>query len=226
MKHRIPWAAACGAMTALVTTALLSLTAQAASRDRHLPPRLNAKKDTGATASLPPNQASPTVARSPASFTRETPLREALDILRNSTTPRLGIIVLWKPLNSAGIYENTPIGIDGVGRLRVGQVLELLTLSLSAGASAKIGYVIDKGIVTISTTDALPTPKPVVRVYDIRDLVALPAQYSPVTTGFGMGYSGLIMPSSGYTGPPSGVSPNPATPPRTTASNPRNYRSR
>ena len=222
MSGRDSYAAFQGAMLTLAVIALASATARAAD------PNTAAKQEKAKApaAAAPSNKPRPAVTRGPAILTRETPLREAINILRNSTTPPLSIIVLWRPLNSAGIYENTPIGIDGVARLRVDQYLELLTLALSAGASAKVGYVINKGVVTISTTDALPTPKPVARVYDISDLVAPPGRYAPLTTGFGMGYGGLIMPYSGYAGSPGGVPSNPAVPPRTPASNVPNYRSR
>jgi hypothetical protein len=210
------------AILVLAAMALVSAGAYAANPN---PGPKQEKAKTPATASLS-SKPKPAVTQGSATLTRETPLREAIDILRHSTTPPLSIIVLWKPLNGAGIYENTPIGIDGVARLRVGQYLELLTLSLSAGASAKVGYAIDKGVITISTTDALPAPKPAVRVYDISDLVAPPGQYSPTTTGFGMGYGGPIMPYSGYAGAPGGAFSSPAVPSGTTAANVRNYRGR
>jgi hypothetical protein len=133
-------------------------------------------------------------------LTRLTPLSEAIDILRHSITPPLSIIVLWKPLNSAGIYANTPIGIDVAGKLKVGQILNLLTLSLSAGSSSKIGYALDGGIITISTTDTLAAPNLVTRVYDISDLVSPPAQYALPTMGFGLGYPGPAMFGGGYGG--------------------------
>jgi hypothetical protein len=133
-------------------------------------------------------------------------LSEALDFLRNSTTPPLLIIALWKPLgDSAGIQRDTPIGIDGGTGLRVGQLLDLLMLSLSAGAPAKIGYVVDKGVITISTVDTLPTARSVARLYDISDLVAAPARYSPATTGFVPGYGGLLPPFAGLAANPGGT---------------------
>jgi hypothetical protein len=180
------------------------------------------------TASLPSSKPKPPAVRNAASFTLQTPFSEAIDILRNSTTPPLKIIVLWKPLgDSAGVYRDTPIGIDGVAGLRVGQVLDLLMLSLSAGASAKIGYIVDKGVITISTTNALPTPKPVARVYDISDLVAPPARYSLQSMGFGMGYGGPMTPFGNYPGNLGTGSPNPASSPsRNTGQIARTYRNR
>ena len=193
-------------------TALLSLVTQAASPNAHSLPGTPVKEAKAPTAP-PSNQPVPAAVRSLASFTRQTSFSEAIDLLRNSTTPPRKIIVLWRPLNSAGVYGNTPIGIDGVAGLRAGQVLELLTLSLSAGASAKIGYAVDKGVITISTTDALPSPKPVVRVHDISDLVAPPARYSLPSMGLGMGYGGLMPPFGGYPGSLGAGSSNPASSP-------------
>jgi hypothetical protein len=156
------------------------------------------------TAASSTGQPKPSGVRSPAPLTPQTTFGEAIEILRNSTTPPLPIIVLWKPLGeSAGVYRDTPIGMDGPAGLRVGQVLDLLMLSLSAGAPAKLGYAVDKGVITISTTDLLPTSKMVARVYDISDLVAAPARYSPITSGgfglgYGMSYGGFMPPFVGY----------------------------
>jgi hypothetical protein len=133
--------------------------------------------------------------------------------------------VLWRPLNSAGVYADTPIGIDGVAGLRASQILDLLALSLSAGASAKIGYVVDKGVITISTTDTLPTPKPVARIYDVSDLVAPPARYSLQSMGFGMGYAGSMTPLGGYPGN-LGAGNLAGSTPRNTGQITRTYRTR
>jgi hypothetical protein len=196
MSSRASLAAVQTAMLVLAATALVPSLVYAAT------PNTAAKKEKAEaqTTTLPSTKPGPTTVRSLASSTRQTPFGEAIDLLRNSTTPPLKIIVLWKPLNSAGVYRDTPIGIDGLAGLRAGQVLELLTLSLSAGASAKIGYTVDKGVITISTTDALPSPKPVVRVHDVSDLVAPPARYSLQSMGFGMGYGGQMAPFGTYPG--------------------------
>jgi len=165
-----------------------------------------AKDATRALPSLPASASRPGL-HGAVSLTRQTPFGQAVDILRNSTTPPLNIVVLWKPLaDSAGIHRDTPIGMDGVSGLRAGQILDLLTLSLSAGASAKIGYTIDKGIITISTVDTLPTPKPVVRVYDISDLIAAPARYSPITSGVYLGYGGFMPSTLSYPANPANTS--------------------
>jgi hypothetical protein len=150
----------------------------------------------------PQKQPMPSAVRTPASFTPQMPLSEAIDILRNCTTPPLNIVVLWRSLDGAGIYKDTPVGIDGLPGLRVGQYLDALVLSLSAGASDRIGYTIRGGIITIATTTALPAPRHVTRVYDISDLVAPPSNpsfppmgmggmYGNQMTGLAGGYGGL-----------------------------------
>lgn len=202
------------AALALGVAALLPALAWAAVPDSRAP---NGKTDTQTTA-RPTSQPSPSASRGPGSLTRQTPLGEAIEILRNSTTPPLNIIVLWKPLEDAGIRRDTPIGIDGVAGLRVGRYLDLLTLSLSAGASARIGYVVEGGVITISTVRSLPVRKPVVQLYYIADLAAPPARYSLPTMGPGMPYGGLRGPFGGYGGgmgagsfpPLSGTYQNPA----------------
>jgi hypothetical protein len=160
-------------------------------------------------------------------------LSEAVEILRNSTTPPLPIVVLWKQLaDGAGVYRETPIGLDGLTGLGAGRCLDLLMLSLSAGASAKLGYIVDGGVITISTTDTLPAPKRITRVYDISDLVAPPARYSLPSIGFGLGYGGLTPPFANYAignayGANSANATNPlGIPSAVTRLSPRTYRSR
>ena len=138
--------------------------------------------------------------RTPASFTPEMSFGEAIDILRNCTSPPLNIVVLWKQLGeNADVYRETPIGIDGVTGLRVRQYLELLLLSLSGTGSAKLGYVVNGGVVTVGTVDALPAPKKVTRVYDISDLVAPPSRPMFGPMGYGvMGYGNMPYGNVGY----------------------------
>ncbi len=202
MSGRIRLVTIRNVMLVLALATVPSLLARAADPKARSPAGTPAKEEkTKTPAPLPPSPPKPSAARSPAAFTPQTPFGEALDILRNSTTPPLPIIVLWRQLaDGAGVYRETPIGIDGAAGLRAGQYLDLLMLSLSAGASAKLGYVVDKGVITISTMDTLPTPKPVTRVYDISDLVAPPARYSLQSMGFGMGYGGLASPFGGSYG--------------------------
>jgi len=185
------------------------------------------EKAQASSARAPATPPKPSTVRGPASFTPQMPFSEAIDILRNSATPPLNIIVLWRPLADAGVRPDTPIGIDGVAGCKVGQYLDLLLLSLSAGASAKLGYTTDGGVITIATTDTLAPPKMIARVYDISDLVAPPARYSLPTMGFGMGYGGQMAPFSGYAGSAgSGLSSPASSLSRSIRPNPRTYRGR
>jgi hypothetical protein len=233
MSSRIRSATVRNAILALGLVALLSPVARAADPKARSPAGTPAKKEKAKTpAPLPPSQPKPAAVRSPAALTPQTPFSEAIDLLRNSTTPPLPIVVLWRQLaDGAGVYRETPIGLEGLAGLRAGQCLDLLMLSLSAGASAKLGYVVHKGVITISTTDALPAPKPITRVYDISDLAAPPARYSLSSMGFGMGYGGLTAPFGGYAGGSYGTgSMSPSGPPaivsRSTRPSPRTYPSR
>lgn len=121
------------------------------------------------------------------------PLSEAVDILRNCTHPPLSIVVLWRSLDSAGIHQETPIGIDGLPGLRVRQYLDILVNSLSAGAADKIGYTVHGGVVTVGAMAALPSPRFQTRVYDISDLIAPPANYRLPPMGFGGLYGNQAM---------------------------------
>ena len=187
------------AVAVLAAITLLSATAHAA--DPNAP---SAKKDKAQTVAKPsasksaPSTPAIPAKRTPASFTPEMPFSEAVDILRNCTTPPLNIVVLWREIGeNAGVYRETPIGISGVPGLRVGQSLELLLLSLSGGAAAKLGYTVRGGVITVATIDSLPVPKKVTRVYDISDLVAEPARYFFPPMGLGGMYGGPMMGAGG-----------------------------
>lgn len=120
---------------------------------------------------------SPVTLADPSAFKPDMPFREAVDILRNSTFPKLNIIVLWKDLEeNADIYPDTPIGIDGVTGVSISRHLKSLLDGVSGGAQEKLGYVVDEGVVVVSTLGSLPK-KMVTHIYDITDLVGQPAQY-------------------------------------------------
>jgi hypothetical protein len=188
-------------MAIAALAAIISLSATARASDPNKPPSKEAKiqappKPVPGKPAAPPK-------RTPASFTRDMPFGEAMDILRNSTTPPLNIVVLWKEIGeNAGIYRETPIGFDGIPGLRTGQYLELLLLSLSGSAPAKLGCTIKDGIITVGTTGSLRASKKVTRVYDVSDLVAEPARYFFPPMGFGgMGYNAMYGgPMMGQTG--------------------------
>jgi hypothetical protein len=188
-------------MSLLALVAFLAPVAHAADPKAAPKPATPAQKEQVKTqaAALPPARLQASATPVPISFTPQTSFGAAIDILRNSTKPPLNIVVLWKQIGeNAGIYRDTPIGIDGLAGLQPSQYLDLLVLSLSAGASARLGYVVDNGVITIGTRDSLPPPKLVARVYDISDLVAPPGRYFQPPTGFGMGYGSPMTPPGGY----------------------------
>ena len=132
----------------------------------------------------------------PSSFRPDMPFNEAIDILRNSTVPRLNIVVLWKDLEeNAGIYRETPIGTDGLSGVPLRTHLKILLMSVSGGGVEKLGYIIDQGVIIIATRGSLPK-KMVTRIYDITDLVSAPANYR-LMPGFGMPFGLAPMPNAG-----------------------------
>jgi len=133
----------------------------------------------------------------PSSFKPDMPFSEAIDILRNSTVPKLNIAVLWKDLEeNADIYRETPIGMNGLSKVPLKTHLKILLMSVSGGVG-KLGYVVDEGIIIIATRDSLPR-KMVTRIYDITDLASEPANYRfmrgfAMPFGFGgMSYGGMM----------------------------------
>ncbi len=133
---------------------------------------------------------------SPSTFTRDMPFSQAIEILRHSTKRPLNIVVYWKEIaDNAGITHETPIGVDGIAGLTVRQHLEVLLGSLSATSSAKLGFVVNRGVIVIATEDRLPKPRKITRVYDVSDLVAPPSR------AFGPGMMGGFGPGMGFNGP-------------------------
>ncbi|MDT8302235.1 MAG: hypothetical protein RQ760_12185 [Sedimentisphaerales bacterium] len=145
----------------------------------------------------------------PSSFKPNMSFDEAIEILRNSTVPRLNIVVLWKDLQeNADIYRETPIGTDGLTRVPLRIHLKVLLMSVSGGAVEKLGYVVDEGVIIIATRGSLPK-KNITRIYDITDLVSPPANYR-IMPGFGMpfGFGGMNFGGAGFAGQGSYSSPN------------------
>lgn len=140
--------------------------------------------------------AAPPTTMSLATLTRDTTFGEAIDALRNATTPPLNIVVLWRQIgDGADIHRDTPIGFDSIPGLRLRQVLEILLSSVSAAGIARLDYVVDGGVIVIATADALPRRRSVMRVYDVSDLVA-PPSYAPAPGMMRMMMGGGMM--AGY----------------------------
>ena len=109
-------------------------------------------------------------------LTSEMPFSEAIGILKNSVDPPLRIVVLWRDLyDNADIDQTTPINMDAISAIPLGPALKLLLESVSGGF-ADLGYVVENGVITIATVEALPSPL-VTLVYDVGDLLGRPADY-------------------------------------------------
>jgi type II secretory pathway component GspD/PulD (secretin) len=109
-------------------------------------------------------------------LTPDTPIEEAIEIIRLSVDPPLKIVVRWKDLaDNAYVERDTIIGTQGLNGIPVGKGLKELLDSVSGGI-AKIAYSVDEGIITIATTESLPN-KLDTHVYDITELIGAPANY-------------------------------------------------
>ena len=195
-------------ITLLSVFLLLTETCQANSKGPYA--RINSENQIRRIHKTPHKQLKRGTAN-PSSFRPDMPFSEAIDILRNSTVPRLNIVVLWKDLEeNADIFRETSIGIDGLTRVPLRTHLKILLMSVSAGAAEKLGYVVDEGVIIIATRSSLPR-KLVTRIYNFTDLVSAPANYR-IMPGFGMpfGFGGGPMPfgGAGFAGQGSYSSPN------------------
>jgi type II secretory pathway component GspD/PulD (secretin) len=111
---------------------------------------------------------------------------EAIELLKGSVDPALRIVPLWKDLQeNAEIDRTTKINMEPVSSIPVGRALDLLLNSVSGGL-VKLGYVIQDGVITIATQASLPTES-VQRMYDITDLLDLPAQFETDLDTAGLG---------------------------------------
>jgi hypothetical protein len=90
-------------------------------------------------------------------FNPEMSFADALEILKTSVKPPLNIVVLWRDLiENAEVDQTTPINMDPVSSVPLGTALHLLLKSLYAGI-AELGYVVEGGVITITTVDSLPS---------------------------------------------------------------------
>ncbi|MHC4535298.1 MAG: hypothetical protein ACYS6K_15215 [Planctomycetota bacterium] len=206
-----------GVIVIVLSCAFLLLTEAYAANSKSPRTRIKPETQTGRIPKTAYKQVRKITAN-PSSFRPDMPFSEAIDILRNSTIPKLNIVVLWKDLQeNADIYRETPIGMDGLSKVPLRTHLKILLMSVSGGGVEKLGYVVDQGVIIIATRSSLPR-KMVTRIYDITDLVSEPANYR-FMRGFAMpfggaGYGGMrfggMMPfgGAGFTGQGFNNSPN------------------
>jgi hypothetical protein len=89
------------------------------------------------------------------SLTPQTPLKEAIDVLRKSVEPPLNIVVLWNDLaNHVSVTPTSPINISGMPKVRLGNMLDLLVKGFIPG-SAKPMWKIQDDTIVIGTTVTL-----------------------------------------------------------------------
>ncbi len=131
-------------------------------------------------------------------LTEETSLGAAIEMLRSAVDPPLTITVLWSHLTNAFIEQETPIGMSGQGLTSVSlkTALERILQAASPDEYTELGYVVEDGIITVATTDSLPTTYKS-KIYDIAELV------SPPSTGYGGG--GGLGGGGGYGGGGGGI---------------------
>ena len=91
--------------------------------------------------------------------------KDVIDFFRNASNANFH--VNWPALQAANIDLKTPVNLS-LTDVTVEKALQLVLQDLSA--NTKVTFIIDDGVVRISTKDEL-AKSPVVRVYDIRDLI-------------------------------------------------------
>ncbi|MBW8002039.1 MAG: hypothetical protein FVQ80_08445, partial [Planctomycetes bacterium] len=109
-------------------------------------------------------------------LTPETTFQEAIEILKNSVDPPLSVFVNWRDLyDVAEIDQTTPINMDAISAIPLRSAMELLLDAISSDL-AEIDYIVMDGIVTIATTESLPS-KMEIEVYNVTQLVSAPADF-------------------------------------------------
>ena len=130
-------------------------------------------------------------------LTEETTFSEAIEMIKNSVSPALKIVVLWRDLSdNAYVEQDTPINVTMPGSVKISVALKLILGSV-AGGFAELDYAIKDGIITVATVDALPN-RMEIRQYSIAELLGKPANFITDMDTSEMGYSG----DSGSSGVP------------------------
>jgi len=111
--------------------------------------------------------------------------RDAVDLLRQLSG--LNIVVNWNALSQFGVTPDQEVNLPALKNIKLRKALELLLEQVSAmlGGVTSLDWVIDEGVITISTKDDL-SQKLIIRVYDIGDLL-VPRQVVDRTTDIQFG---------------------------------------
>jgi hypothetical protein len=128
------------------------------------------------------------------SITPATPFREALERVRTSIEPALPMMINWNDLRqNAFIEETSPVGVDGLGRMGIGQALELICNAVDGG-KGQVSFAQRGRVVVVASKKSIGNLKSL-KVIDIGELTA------PQSTGFGMnGMSGGYGSGNGMAG--------------------------
>ena len=105
-------------------------------------------------------------------------LSDVLDFLRDITNANL--FVNWRALEGAGIDRNATVSAR-MKNVKFGKALQII-LDGVGGKKGKLGFEVDEGVITISTTEDLGLNYHT-RAYDVRDLL----QAKPAGAGGGGG---------------------------------------
>lgn len=92
-------------------------------------------------------------------------LEDAIQFLRDASN--CSIHVKWAALETAGVTRSTPVHVV-LSNVTIEKALR--TILEDVGGASPLGFVVDDGVITISTKDDL-SKETVTRVYDIRDLI-------------------------------------------------------
>ena len=95
-----------------------------------------------------------------------TAFTDAVDVLRDVSDAN--IFVNWRAIEAAGVSRNVPV----TARMRNVRFITAVRVILdhAGGDTAALGFMIDEGVITISTDEDL-AGNTMTRVYDVRDLI-------------------------------------------------------
>jgi hypothetical protein len=127
-------------------------------------------------------------------LTENTPLSEALELLCESVQPRLPLLIRWDDLQAyAFIEKDTPIGVEGFGSMKLGYALSHI-LQAVAGREPKPALIAEGGILILGSNEMLLKHK-ATRVFDVKDLLAVPSTEGMYQQGgsYGQGNLGNIV---------------------------------
>ena len=92
----------------------------------------------------------------------------------------VNIVVNWKTLEAAGVQRTAPITLQGVRDITLDKALR--TILQNASTVEPLGYLVEDGVITISTKADL-NQNVYTRVYDIRDLIVIVPDYESQNVG-------------------------------------------